>query len=153
MMTSKVQHVTKASSDQLPRKFAQVGGDDAPAKELRVVKCQKKSRRSRGGHYCESPPNGGSGVVEKRSLLPPATRRSAALLLQLGIGRSQLRVRDLRNKSILGAIEKVIIFKTLKFITVWSNYLKILLACSAISIFGSESVFKSDYKIKALLPL
>lgn len=105
--SAKVQHVTKASSDQLLRKFAQAGGDDAPAKELRVVKRRKKSRRSREGHNRESPPNGSSGVVEKRSLLPPATRRSAALLLQLGIGRSQLRVRDLRNKSILGAIEKV----------------------------------------------
>ncbi|KAL6337441.1 hypothetical protein AAG906_036755 [Vitis piasezkii] len=104
--SAKVQHVTKASSDQLLRKFAQAGGDDAPAKELRVVKRRKKSRRSREGHNRESPPNGSSGVVEKRSLLPPATRRSVALLLQLGIGRSQLRVRDLRNKSILGAIEK-----------------------------------------------
>ena len=104
-----VQHVTKASSDQLLQKFAQVGGNDDPAKEeLRLVKRRKNRRRGREGQKKgESPTNVSSGVVEKRSLLPPANRRSAALLPRLGMGRSQLRVREVRNRSILGAIQKV----------------------------------------------
>ena len=52
--------------------------------------------------------NSSATLVEKRSLLSVVSRKSV-LLWQLGIGRSQLRARDIKNKSILVAIEKVII--------------------------------------------
>ena len=103
-----VQHVTKKSSDELLRKFAD-SGDEAEKKDLRVAKRRKKSRVVREGRQCESPLNGSTALVERRSLLPlaaAATRRSA-LLRQLGFGRAQIRARDIRNKSVLVAIEKV----------------------------------------------
>ncbi|OMO59957.1 hypothetical protein COLO4_33982 [Corchorus olitorius] len=115
--TVQVQHVTKKSSDELLRKFAELededGGDKGPArKELRVVvKRRKRSggaaalRRREGDlSQCESPSGNGS-LVERKWLLPPATRRSK-LLRQLGIGRSQIRAREIRNKSLFGTIEK-----------------------------------------------
>lgn len=101
MVNSSVQHVTKKSSDELLRKFAEVGA-------VAVV----KPRRRRGRivreniEQCESPVGGvgGGGVVERRRLIPAAGRNKFGI----GNGRSQpLRVRDFRNKSILGAIQKV----------------------------------------------
>ncbi|RDX88430.1 hypothetical protein CR513_29988, partial [Mucuna pruriens] len=89
----KVQHVTKKSSDELLRKFAEAGDSN---------KAPKKKRTERGGG------GGAAALVEKRSLLPPqATRKTAALLLrQIGIGRAHQRTRDFRNKSLFGTIEK-----------------------------------------------
>ncbi|GMJ02297.1 hypothetical protein like AT2G42110 [Hibiscus trionum] len=99
-----VQHVTKKSSDELLRKFAD--DDDKGTvfrKELGVmsVKRRKKSGwgRSRRESWGESPSN--NGIVERKWLLPPASRRST-LLKQLG----QLRGREMRNKSVFGTIEK-----------------------------------------------
>ncbi|XP_021282961.1 uncharacterized protein LOC110415587 [Herrania umbratica] len=113
-----VQHVTKKSSDELLRKFAELEGDDddkGPArKELRVaVKRRKRSTgaalRRREGDYsqCESPSgNGSTSLAERKWLLPPAARRRSALLRQLGIGRSQIRATEIRNSSLFGTIEK-----------------------------------------------
>ncbi|XVE75720.1 hypothetical protein DITRI_Ditri12bG0115200 [Diplodiscus trichospermus] len=115
-----VQHVTKKSSDELLRKFAELedDGDKASARtELRVVVKRRRqnggraSRRRESGGYgqCESPTcNGSSSLVERKWLLHPAaaaTRRST-LLRQLGIGRSQLRAREIRNRTLFGTIEK-----------------------------------------------
>ncbi|KAA3468159.1 hypothetical protein EPI10_003109 [Gossypium australe] len=115
-----VQHVTKKSSDELLRKFAELddgdgGGNKGAAftKELRVmvVKRRKRSgfprsRRESLGH-CESPSNNGTtGLVERKWLLPPPATRRSTFLKQLGIGRSQIRAREIRNRPIFGTIEK-----------------------------------------------
>ncbi|TKY53255.1 hypothetical protein E2542_SST24781 [Spatholobus suberectus] len=85
----RVQHVTKKSSDELLRKFAEVGdSNNAPKK--------KKKRREEGG----------TALAERRSLLAPAATRKTALLRQIGIGRAHLRTRDFRNKYLLGTIPK-----------------------------------------------
>lgn len=108
-----VQHVNKKSSDELLRKFAELGSDsadEAPSRKelLRVSKRQKiRSRIVRDGDQFESPSNGSTRLSERRSLLPLAATRRSALLRQLGIGRSQFRARDIKNKSLLGTIEKV----------------------------------------------
>ncbi|CAK8543354.1 unnamed protein product [Lathyrus sativus] len=93
---AKVQRVTKKSSDELLRKFAEVGTNQK--KELRIIKRRKKMKENQ----CEnqSPSKTGTAVVERRSLLPPTVSRRSVLL-------RQLRVRDNRNKSsILGTIQK-----------------------------------------------
>ncbi|XP_027353408.1 uncharacterized protein LOC113863853 [Abrus precatorius] len=91
---AKVQHVTKKSSDELLRKFAEVGSEKGGEKRRR-----KKRREDRCG--CESPSSGGAAVGERRSLLPPKVTRRSVLL-------RQLRTRDvMRNKSSLfGTIHK-----------------------------------------------
>ncbi|KAA8518274.1 hypothetical protein F0562_015843 [Nyssa sinensis] len=110
MDTARVQHVTKSSSDQLLSKFAEVGSESgekaAAKKERQLSKRRKRSRTTREGDHCESPSNCSTTIVERKSLLPPATRRSVALIRKLGIGRAKLRARDLKNKSFLGTIEK-----------------------------------------------
>ncbi|KAL9428371.1 hypothetical protein AB3S75_030379 [Citrus x aurantiifolia] len=110
---AKIQHVNKKSSDELLRKFAELGDEKKEArKELRLAKRRKRMMSSsgrRGGEYCESPlnNNGSGSLVERKWLLPPAAAaRRPPLLRQLGIGRSQLRARDIRNKSLFGTIEK-----------------------------------------------
>lgn len=110
---AKIQHVNKKSSDELLRKFAELGDEKKEArKELRLAKRRKRIMSSRGrrGEYCESPlnNNGSGSFVERKWLLPPAAAaRRLPLLRQLGIGRSQPRARDIRNKSLFGTIEKV----------------------------------------------
>ncbi|GKV34560.1 hypothetical protein SLEP1_g42923 [Rubroshorea leprosula] len=105
-----VQHVNKKSSDELLRKFAELEEEaEARAKELKLQKQRKRNARRGSGQGSESPSNnGGGGLVERKRLLPPATLpRRSTLLRQLGIGRSQLiRAREIRNRSLLGAIEK-----------------------------------------------
>lgn len=92
---AKVQHVTRKSSDELLRKFAEAGSNEAGKNKRR----KKKKRESECD--CDSPMNGGAAVVERRSLLPPKVTRRSVLL-------RQLRVRDVRNKSSLfGTIHKV----------------------------------------------
>ncbi|KAG6770237.1 hypothetical protein POTOM_025913 [Populus tomentosa] len=110
-----VQHVTKKSSDELLRKFAEEMSDDDAneANKLELTRALKgrKRRKTRrdleGGNLCESPSHykSSSSLVERRSLLPPVTRKSV-LLRQLGIGRLQLKARDTKSKSILASIEK-----------------------------------------------
>ncbi|KAF3442644.1 hypothetical protein FNV43_RR16560 [Rhamnella rubrinervis] len=110
-----VQHVNKKSSDELLRKFAE---DEAPPKkELRLSKRRKRSRSATARGQCDSPSNNGSSstsngsstsLVERRSLLPSATRKSA-LLRQLGMhggSHLRLRARDIQNKSVFGTIKK-----------------------------------------------
>ncbi|XWS43240.1 hypothetical protein CRYUN_Cryun16bG0085800 [Craigia yunnanensis] len=113
-----VQHVTKKSSDQLLSKFAELEDDEntggAFRKELRVVVKRRKRngwarrRESGGSSQCESPSGNGSStsLVERKWLLPPASTRRSTLLRQLGIGRSQLRAREIRNRSLFATIEK-----------------------------------------------
>ncbi|XP_057983349.1 uncharacterized protein LOC131168132 [Malania oleifera] len=108
MNSSVVQHVTKASSDELLRKFAEQepeSCDEAPARkeELRLSKRRKRSQTIRV-YDCKSPLSCSSSLAERRSLLPPAARRSAVVFRQLGIGR--FRARDIKNRSILETIEK-----------------------------------------------
>lgn len=133
-----VQHVTKKSSDELLRKFAELDEDDggggkkgaAFRKELRVmvVKRRKRSgfsrsRRESLGH-CESPSNNGTtGLVERKWLLPPPATRRSTFLKQLGIGRSQIRAREIRNRSIFGTIEKVLFVNPLVNFWFWSLYI------------------------------
>ncbi|BBH07446.1 hypothetical protein Prudu_019386, partial [Prunus dulcis] len=87
--SASVQHVNKKSSDELLRKFADSGdeAEEAPEKK-QVIRVSKRRKR--------------------RSLLPAAGTKNKALLRQLGVhGRaSQLRARDIRNKSFFGAIHK-----------------------------------------------
>ncbi|KAI4348778.1 hypothetical protein L6164_009457 [Bauhinia variegata] len=115
-VTASVQHVTKKSSDELLRKFSDSDSDSDSGdkarerkRDLRVAKRRRKSRVFGEDGQCESPLNsfGSTALVERRSLLPLAATRRAALLRQLGIGRAQLRAREMRSKSLLGAIEKV----------------------------------------------
>lgn len=105
---NKVQHVTKKSSDELLRKFAEVEDEGKAKKELvRLSKRRKRGARRRESEFCESF-NGNGSLVERKWLLPPAATRRSSLLRQLGIGRSPvLRGRDFKNKSLLGTIEKV----------------------------------------------
>ncbi|XP_009369540.2 uncharacterized protein LOC103958940 [Pyrus x bretschneideri] len=111
---SSVQHVTKKSSDELLRKFADSGDEaDASARKQLAVRMSKRRKRSRlngeGDHQCDSPSNGRStGLVERRSLLPAGTKNKA-LFRKIGIhgGRaSHLRATDIRNKSLFGSIRK-----------------------------------------------
>lgn len=94
---NKVQHVTKKSSDELLRKFAEAGSNEAGKNKRR-----KKKKRESELCECDSPSsNGGAAMVERRSLLLPKVTRRSVLL-------RQLRVRDVRNKSSLfGTIHKV----------------------------------------------
>ncbi|KAJ0088047.1 hypothetical protein Patl1_32974 [Pistacia atlantica] len=107
LAANKVQHVTKKSSDELLRKFAEVGDEGKAKKELvRLSKRRKRGGGRRESEFCESF-NGNGSLVERKWLLPPAATRRSALLRQLGIGRSPvLRGRDFKNKSLLGTIEK-----------------------------------------------
>ncbi|KAJ4979060.1 hypothetical protein NE237_009840 [Protea cynaroides] len=106
---TKVQHVTKATSNQLLSKFAD-SDDESPAKRERVPKRQRRCRTNRDGdkENCESPSkNGNDGsLTEQRTLLPLAVTRKSTLLRQLGLSRSQLRAREIRNKSFMRSIEK-----------------------------------------------
>lgn len=117
--SAKVQHVNKKSSDELLRKFAELGSDSvdkAPArKELRVSKLRKRCKIMREVDLFESPSNGRTSLLERRSLLPLVPTRRLALLQQLRIGRSQFRTRGVKNMSILGTIEKVRIYDIFSF--------------------------------------
>lgn len=112
---STVQHVTKASSDELLRKFAQTGD---------TKRCRKRTRPAAGVIDDQS-----AGLVERKSLLPPAAdQRSAALIRRLGMGRSRLRARGFKNKSVLGTIQKVSKLHLLPF----KNYINIVYLYSVI---------------------
>ncbi|XP_030518835.2 uncharacterized protein LOC115732336 [Rhodamnia argentea] len=95
-----VQHVDRKRSDQLLSKFADSGEHER--KDPRAPKRRRRDRRvAASADLCES-----QALGERRSLLPPVERRSA-LLWKLGaIRRVQPGTRNVRNKSLLGAIEK-----------------------------------------------
>lgn len=125
--SSKIQHVTKKSSDELLRKFAEVGSEKedkaAAKKEQQLAKRLKRSSSrttkpgpvgfSQGRMYIDqsSSLNGtNASIVEMKSLLPPAPvtcRRSGKLARRLGIGKAKVRAREIKNRSIISAIEKV----------------------------------------------
>ncbi|KAL0405001.1 UNVERIFIED_CONTAM: hypothetical protein Sradi_2140900 [Sesamum radiatum] len=97
---ARVQHVAKSSSDQLLRKFAEVGSDPkdkTSAKELRLAKRVKRHQASKS--------SGSSTVLAERNSLLPSTaaHKPMALVRRLGMGRAR---RELRNKSLITAIEK-----------------------------------------------
>ncbi|KAH0687641.1 hypothetical protein KY285_018204 [Solanum tuberosum] len=91
----KVQHVTKASSDQLLRKFAEMDSELEVKKELRLSKRRKRTLQTKvdtTNHV----------FGERKSLLPPAvSQRSVALIV-----KARLRARNLNNRSFFGTIEK-----------------------------------------------
>ncbi|CAI9765687.1 unnamed protein product [Fraxinus pennsylvanica] len=102
--TAKVQHVTKASSDELLKKFAEMGSESndksLAKKEFRLSKRLKRSQAATNGS--------GNGQGERKSLLPPATsRRPAALSRRFGTGKAKIRAREFKDRSIIGTIEKM----------------------------------------------
>ncbi|XP_057782936.1 uncharacterized protein LOC131000839 [Salvia miltiorrhiza] len=98
---TRVQHVAKASSDQLLSKFAEVGSDSnrkIQAKDLRLAKRVKRNQE------CADNKSSVSALAERKSLLPP--RKQPALMRRLGISRAKIKAREIKNKSIITAIEK-----------------------------------------------
>ncbi|THU67096.1 hypothetical protein C4D60_Mb05t21050 [Musa balbisiana] len=108
MEAAKVQHVSKASSDELLRKFAEIDADPparAPAHLLRApIVVRKKSRRAvsaLSARELSSPSDeairatrrrrrrSSGGLGEWKSLLPISNRRPASLLRRMGIRRSE----------------------------------------------------------------
>ncbi|PWA86886.1 hypothetical protein CTI12_AA136660 [Artemisia annua] len=97
-----VQHVTKASSDELLSKFAEL--DSPKKKSLQLFKRRKKTVTNRR-ESLES-----MVVVERKSLLPPVGtglgRRSSGAGVLVKVGRAHFKGRSFRKRSIFGAIEK-----------------------------------------------
>ncbi|GJT61391.1 hypothetical protein Tco_1004924 [Tanacetum coccineum] len=98
--TPAVQHVTKASSDELLSKFAEL--DSPKNKSLQLFKRRKKTVTSRRESL------EGMVVVERKSLLPPVGtgRRSSGAGVLVKVGRAHFKGRSFRKRSILGVIEK-----------------------------------------------
>lgn len=102
---ARVQQVKKASSDQLLRKFAEVGSESnlklSAKNELRMAKHAKRSIPLNTNVHASS--------VERSSLLPPPTSgKSLSLIPRLEMGKTKIRASELKNKSIMGTIGKVI---------------------------------------------
>ncbi|KAL3637320.1 hypothetical protein CASFOL_019619 [Castilleja foliolosa] len=99
-----VQHVAKSSSDQLLRKFAEVGSDKndkLAAKDLRLAKRVKRNGENKA-KSC-------SNILtdQKKSLLAPAkAHKCGALIRRLGMSKAKIRAREIKNKSIITALEK-----------------------------------------------
>ncbi|KAG9148287.1 hypothetical protein Leryth_012248 [Lithospermum erythrorhizon] len=107
-----VQHVTKASSDQLLSKFAELGSESDKKSTLNKELALAKRRKQRGkfdhGVGRESL-NGVSApaLVERKSLLQPMNPMgSKSLTRRFGIGKVKIRAKELKNKSFIGTIEK-----------------------------------------------
>lgn len=139
---ARVQHVTKKSSDELLRKFAEVGSALDDKKELRLAKRLRRSTKAgvfnQGRMYVDQSPslNGVSvSIVERKCLLPPvvSSRRKPTLVRRLGIGRAAVRAREIKNKSILGAIEKVRFLSSLMTFSLYvHNILHLFIKLAAI---------------------
>ncbi|KAD3336312.1 hypothetical protein R6Q59_028457 [Mikania micrantha] len=112
--TPAVQHLTKASSDQLLSKFAELDSPDdhRPKNSLRLFKRQKRSAQSiQPASQFSSEFTGGTLLSERKSLLPPvaSARRSSGattLVRQLKVGRSHFRAKNFKKRSFFGSIEK-----------------------------------------------
>ncbi|KAI6696677.1 hypothetical protein NL676_016796 [Syzygium grande] len=97
-----VQHVDRKRSDQLLSKFAD------ETKDPRAPKRRRRDRRS------PLSPGGSADLSESQAsgerwslLAPPAAKRRSVLLRRLVlVQRPQRGARDIRNRSLLGAIEK-----------------------------------------------
>ncbi|CAN4086867.1 unnamed protein product [Withania somnifera] len=93
----KVQHVTKASSDQLLRKFAEMGSESedraSAKKELRLAKRRRTILQPKVDTTCHI-------LGERNSLL--GSHRSLALISRT----AKLRARDLKNRSFFATIDK-----------------------------------------------
>ncbi|KAK4348949.1 hypothetical protein RND71_031704 [Anisodus tanguticus] len=89
--SSRVQHVTKASSEELLKKFAEMG----EKKELRLAKRRKRILQA-------AAPDTTTALGERKSLLPPpaASQRSVA------IGKARRRARNINNRSFFGTIHE-----------------------------------------------
>ncbi|CAH9117633.1 unnamed protein product [Cuscuta europaea] len=111
--TATVQHVTRSSSDELLRKFAEVEGSlSEDRRQLRLVKRLKRRElalfaaaagaRRRSSSICcgrEAANGSGATVVERKSLLSP----------HFGIGKVRVPARDFKNRSFVATLVKVLI--------------------------------------------
>ncbi|URD77291.1 hypothetical protein MUK42_05422 [Musa troglodytarum] len=95
METAKVQHVSKASSDELLRKFAELddgtpAGPSALLRHAPPLVTRKKSRRT-GDEAVRARKRRKSkgGLAERKSLLPVSNRRPVSLLRKMGIRRPE----------------------------------------------------------------
>lgn len=113
---AKVEHITKASSDELLSKFAEVSSKSKSNKlaltlvkkknkVLRLATKRQKINRAKpdGTNYESSPLN--SFAADRNSLLPPAANRRSSASIR--IAKANVRARNLKNKSLLGTIQKV----------------------------------------------
>lgn len=119
MEAPRVQHVTKASSDELLRKFAGTDSDSdsdsgneisssrkSPAKRRKISRNKNRSNYREDEEQSLSKEDGNGSLSLRKSLLAHQRgRKSGSLLRHLGISRSH-HVRGCRNKSVLGALEK-----------------------------------------------
>ncbi|GAB2266911.1 hypothetical protein Dimus_001900 [Dionaea muscipula] len=113
-----VQHISRASSDQLLQKFADTGGPDLNksrrASTKRTLAVVLKRRLQRSGDYVSDHrtlPGDLDAIGDRRLLLPPVTGRSGMLRpIRSRIRSSRLRDRDHRDdvmhKSVIGTIKK-----------------------------------------------
>lgn len=108
-----IQHVTKASSDQILSKFAELDSPDnySSKKILRLMKRQKRlaqsvqpivTKRRESSEFT-------GGIVERKSLLIPVVtaRRSSGAGALVRVGKAHFRSRNFRNRSFFGTIDKV----------------------------------------------
>ncbi|KAM7262566.1 hypothetical protein ACFE04_000249 [Oxalis oulophora] len=109
-----VQRVNKKSSDELLKKFAN-DDDDDNIKDLEDVSKTNTNTNTNARRVSKrikdrrrESDQGGTALVEKKSLLPVSTTRRSSVLRKLGIGKSNqnVRAREIRNKSIRLTIEK-----------------------------------------------
>lgn len=112
--TAKVEHITKASSVELLSKFAEVSSKSnnnklalnlvkKKNKDLRLsTKRQKINREKPDGTNYESPLN--NCATDRKSLLAPAANRKSTASIRLA------KARNLKNKSLLGSLQKVFYF-------------------------------------------
>ncbi|CAH1427495.1 unnamed protein product [Lactuca virosa] len=107
--TVAIQHVTKASSNEILKKFIELASPDRPSKKSsRLSKRQKIYAQSLTLITCESSEFIGTLVIQRKSLLPPilSGHRSSGtrkLISHIKVGRAQLRSR---NRSVFETIEK-----------------------------------------------
>ncbi|XP_076928815.1 uncharacterized protein LOC143592921 [Bidens hawaiensis] len=102
--TTTVQHLTKASSDQLLSKFAELDSpnNNRTSKSLRLFKRQKRSIAPSAVTRRES----SEFVLTERKSLLPSVRRSSGAMRQLKVGRSHFSARSFMKRSIFVTIEK-----------------------------------------------
>ncbi|KAF6139167.1 hypothetical protein GIB67_023220, partial [Kingdonia uniflora] len=108
--SAKVQHVPKASSDELLRKFAELESESCSKgsikRDLQLAKRQKRNQtkheNSDDNKECPLSSKTGNRLVERKSLLPARSSRKSASLRQFG----KEKTREVRSKSFLGTIEK-----------------------------------------------